>query len=533
MEEYLERVKRAKAGEIVTIVKTLSTPINATEFFCKLSDYGRKKYSLFFESADIVPKYGELSLGSASPCLKVSGKGPSFEIQSLNQVGFSFLKAIKKDLSFCDKLVHKKNTLYGTLSPKRKNVSEDERLRLKTHLDILRVIAGKFKPTSKPFIPYCGLFGAIGYDFIDQFEDLPKNEHDILQAPDYEMYYLNNLFITDHKKGETSIIVNILITEGSREQLYQNALRTIQLYEKTLEKKLAKPKPFKEKKQEIATSTSKAEFENTVATLKNHILRGDIFQVVPSRTVIADYNAEPISIYEHLKKINPSPYMFYVAMDQGILLGASPEMAIRVQGEEKKTVEIRPIAGTKPRGIIGGTVNEDLDSRYETELKIDRKELAEHTMLIDLARNDVAKVSETGTRYCNEPFVVEKYSHVQHLVSNVKGILKEGFDALHAYLATMNMGTLTGCPKVEAMKLLRIHEKERRGFYGGSVGYITPSGDLDAAIIIRSMFLKGGKAHIRSGAGIVFDSMPEQEFFETEKKAKACLVAIKNAGGFK
>ena len=178
-------------------------------------------------------------------------------------------------------------------------------------------------------------------------------------------------------------------------------------------------------------------------------------------------------------------------------------------------------------------MNEDLDSRYETELKIDKKELAEHTMLIDLARNDVAKVSETGTRYCNEPFVVEKYSHVQHLVSNVKGILKDGYDALHAYLATMNMGTLTGCPKVEAMKLLRIHEKERRGFYGGSVGYITPSGDLDTAIIIRSMFLKGGKAHIRAGAGIVFDSLPEQEFFETEKKAKACLVAIKNAGGLK
>ena len=344
MEEYLERIKKAKVGEIVTIVKTLSIPINATEFFCKLSDNGKKKYSLFFESADIVPKYGELSLGSASPCLKVSGTGPNFEIQALNQIGFGFLKAIKKDLSFCDKLVHKKNILYGTLSPKRKNVSEDERLRLKTHIDILRTIAGKFKPTAKPFIPYCGLFGAIAYDFIDQFEDLPRNERDSLGTPDYEMYYLNSLFITDHKKGTTSFIVNVLVTEGNREQLFQNAVRTIQMYEKTLEKKPAKEKPFKEKKQETAADTSKAEFESTVATLKNHILRGDIFQVVPSRSIIADYNAEPISIYEHLKKINPSPYMFYIAMEQGILLGASPEMAIRVQGDGPKIVEIRPIA---------------------------------------------------------------------------------------------------------------------------------------------------------------------------------------------
>ena len=154
-------------------------------------------------------------------------------------------------------------------------------------------------------------------------------------------------------------------------------------------------------------------------------------------------------------------------------------------------------------------------------------------MLIDLARNDVAKISETGTRYCNEPFVVEKYSHVQHLVSNVRGILKKDLDALHAYLATMNMGTLTGAPKVEAMKLIRNHEKNKRGFYGGAVGYITPNGDMDTTIIIRSMFLKNNKAYIRAGAGIVYDSIPENEFSETEKKARACLKAIKLAGGLK
>ncbi|HZX45411.1 MAG TPA: chorismate-binding protein, partial [Candidatus Nanoarchaeia archaeon] len=232
-----------------------------------------------------------------------------------------------------------------------------------------------------------------------------------------------------------------------------------------------------------------------------------------------------------LRKLNPSPYMFYINQSDGILLGASPEMSLRVQGEKEKTIEIRPIAGTKPRGIVNEKIDPDLDSRYEAELKIDQKELAEHTMLIDLARNDVAKVSQTGTRFCNEPYVVEKYSHVQHLVSNVSGTLKKDLDALHAYLATMNMGTLTGAPKIEAMKLIRKYEKTRRGFYGGAVGYITPAGDMDTTIVIRSMFLKNNKAYIRAGAGIVYDSIPASEFAETEKKAKACLKAIEIAGG--
>ena len=171
-------------------------------------------------------------------------------------------------------------------------------------------------------------------------------------------------------------------------------------------------------------------------------------------------------------------------------------------------------------------------SRFESELKLDKKELAEHTMLIDLARNDVARISKPGTRYVDEPFIVEKYSHVQHLVSNVRGILKDDLDALHAYLASMNMGTLTGAPKVEAMKLLRKYEKNKRGFYGGSVGYITPSKDFDSCITIRSIQIKDSIAYVRAGAGIVFDSIPEKEFEETEKKARACIKAIEKAGDY-
>ena len=533
MEDHLEKIKKAKLGEIIPVFKVIEAPMNSVEFFAKLSDYGRKKNSILLESADIVPKYGELSLGSANPCLKVTGYKEDFEIKALNNLGKKILKLIKSDLSFCDKISYKQDCIKGKLMPKRKNVSEDQRLKLKTHIDIIRAITFKFRPTGKPIIPYCGLFGAISYDFIDQFEDLPKNSQDLLQNPDYELYFLDNLFLTDHKKGKTYLISNALITDNNRNEIYKNCIKTINNYELVLKKKLPKPKKFKPKKQALETDTSKNEFEGIVEIMKSHILRGDIFQVVPSRTIIADYNAEPLDIYQKLRNLNPSPYMFYINQTSGILLGASPEMSLRVEGDKEKMVEIRPIAGTKPRGLVNDEVDADLDSRYETELKIDEKELAEHTMLIDLARNDVAKISKTGTRYCNEPFVVEKYSHVQHLVSNVRGILREDLDALHAYLATMNMGTLTGCPKVEAMKLIRQHEKNKRGFYGGAIGYITPSGDMDATIVIRSMFLKGNKAYVRAGAGIVYDSIPKNEVLETEKKAKACLNAIKLAGGLK
>lgn len=531
MEKFKEKIKKAKIGEIVPVYKELNTIVDPIEYFAKLSNYGRKKDCLLLESADIIAKYGEKSLGTADPCLKLTGFQEDFELKALNTQGQNIIKFLKKDFNYCDKVVYRNDSIKGTLKPKRKTVNEEERLKLKTHVDIIRTVAFKFKPTEKPFIPYCGLFGSISYDFIDQFEDLPENKEDLLKDPDYELYFVDNLFLMDHKKKKTYLIANALITNENREHIYNKAMSKIKSYEKALKEKLPKPKKFKKIKQLIESDTSKEEFINIVKKLKNNIVAGDIFQVVLSRTIITNYNAEPLDIYSELRTLNPSPYMFYINNENGSFLGASPEMFLRVEGDKEKIVEIRPIAGTKPRGIINGNIDPDLDARYETELKIDEKELAEHTMLIDLARNDIARISKPGTRYCNEPFVVEKYSHVQHLVSNVQGILKDNLDALHAYLASMNMGTLTGAPKVEAMKLIRVVEKTKRGFYGGSVGYITPSKDFDSCIVIRSMRLKNKKAYIRAGAGIVYDSIPEKEYDETDKKAKACLKAISLAGG--
>jgi len=266
-----------------------------------------------------------------------------------------------------------------------------------------------------------------------------------------------------------------------------------------------------------------------VQIAKKHILDGDIFQVVLSRTKIEPCPSEPLDVYNRLRALNPSPYMFYLNTPNTTLIGSSPELNLRVSGTEQRSVEIRPIAGTKPRGRVDGKVDADTDFRYEAELKIDRKELAEHIMLVDLARNDIARVAEPGSRVVTELLTVEKYASVQHLVSNVKGTLANGLDALSAYLATMNMGTLTGAPKIEAMKIIRQLERTKRGYYGGAVMYLTVDGQFDSCITIRSLQVKNHTAYIRVGAGIVHDSVPKTEFEETEHKGNSCLRAIQEA----
>ena len=522
-------LKNADVGTIVPIVETLPYALDPVEFFSKLTDYGRKKNSILLESADIITKYGERNLGSADPCLIVKGKDEDFEITALNGLGKKFIALLKGDFDFCDKISYKKDKIVGKLKPKRSLVSEEERLKLPNQMDIIRKIAFKFKPTAKPFTPYCGLFGSVSYDFVDQFEELPKSKKDIVKDPDYILYFLDNLFLIDHKAKKTYFVANALMTDKNKDEIYMECASKIEHYKNMMDNKIdLKNNKNKNNNIKIKTDTGKKEFMGMVRKIKEHIKAGDVYQAVISRTITANISKEPLDIYEKLRELNPSPYMFYINDTDGILLGSSPEMSLRVEGDGKKIVEIRPIAGTKPRGFIHNKIDADLDSRYETELKIDKKEVSEHTMLVDLARNDVAKISVAGTRYVDEPFVVEKYSHVQHLVSNVRGILKPGLDALHAYMATMNMGTLTGAPKVEAMKLLRKYEKTKRGFYGGAVVYITPNNDLDSTIIIRSVRIKNNRAYVRAGAGIVYDSDPESEFIETENKAMACLKAIES-----
>ena len=266
-------------------------------------------------------------------------------------------------------------------------------------------------------------------------------------------------------------------------------------------------------------------FLASVGKFLNHIERGDIFQGVLSRGLEMESGVDPLAVYRVLRTQNPSPYMFHVDLGDGVLLGASPETCVKV---EDRRLEIRPIAGTAPRGFSDdGTIDEELDSRLAIGLLLDSKEQAEHAMLVDLARNDVARVAIPGSRRVRDPFTIEKYSHVQHLVSGVSGELRPELDALHAYRASANMGTLTGAPKLRAMELIRETEPFARGYYGGAVGYLLQDGTFDSCIVIRSLrYRPPGIYSTRAGAGIVADSVPARELEETAHKARACRQAV-------
>ena len=530
MQGFLEQIKKAKIGTIIPLTKVIENPINPVEFFTKISNYGRKKHSLLFESAEIKEKYGELSLGTASPCLKIAGFKENFEIIALNPLGRQFLKFIKKDFGFCDNVKYTRDKITGKLTPKRSIVSEAQRLKLKNHSDIIRQIAFKFKPLAYSEIPYTGLFGSINFDFIDQYEDLPKKE---TEYPSYELYFLDNLFITNHKENKTYIIANALVMDKKREETYKQCLSAIKFYEKALASKIPKIKKPKLKKQLIETDTQKKDYESLINEIKKQITQGYIFQAHPSRTIISSYNSEPLDIYAELKKIDSSPYMFFINNSKGVLIGASNHMFLKIKGENEKIAETIAISGAKPRGILNNSIDQELDSKYEAELRLDKGLLTQHAMLLDQARNDLAKISKPATRAIEKSFMIEKFSNHQCLVSALKGILKEELDALHAYIAVMNPASFSGIPKIEAIKILRENELSKRDFYGGIVCYMTPNRNFNSSVIATSMFLANGKAQIKTGTNIVYDSISKNKFDETENNAKVYLDAINKAGGLK
>ena len=525
-------MKQLKPGCVLPIYKKLEFKGNVNNYFKYLTENGKRKHSFLLESADIIPRYGESSIGCNNPALYITGKDDDFSIIALNSLGIRLIKHIAEKLDYCQELEVSKDKIKGKLKPVKKNNDEYERLKSINHTQILRDICFCFKPTMKPFSAYGGLFGAFAYDFIDQFEELPKNKEDLYNDPDYYFVLADNLFYINHQTDELFIVANAYIDETeSIKVTYEECLKKIENLENAYNESLKIDiHPTNERNNtdnnNIETDCNKTDYMEIVKACQEKIKEGYVFQIVPSRTTYKKVDQDPFTIYQKLKEVNPSPYMFYFSIDDGYIIGASPEMAIKVSEDPKsdlKLVETRPIAGTKPRGFINGKYSKELDSRYETELRTDFKELAEHSMLIDLSRNDIAKISIAGSRHVSEPFIVEKYSHVQHLVSTVSGYLNPDLDAFHAYIASMNQGTLTGAPKVSAMSILRDFEKHRRGFYGGAVCYFTHHGELDSTIIIRTIRLKDNIAYVRAGAGIVLDSNPESEFLETKKKSAACL----------
>ena len=530
MNDYKQIIKNARPGQIVPIVKQIDID-DPVDFFARISDYGRLENSCWFETTDHLKDDSAQSFGTAKPALYLTGQGNDFTIKALSPTGkrmIAYLVSDKDRFKFCETPPDvTEDTITGQIKPSDGTVDEQTRLKSTNQMDVLRAVAFSFELANKPFRVTCGLLGALSYDFIDQFEKLPKNEQDLLGNPDYELYFADNIFLVDHSNGQGYVVVNCIITDDNADQAIQEAQSCFDYYSNMSRFEAPRPDIYSGPLPVSSTDTDQATFEAMVETAKKHIIDGDIFQVVLSRTKMEPCPDEPLNVYKRLRELNPSPYMFYIKTPNTVLLGSSPELNLRVSGEENQVVEIRPIAGTKPRGKIGNQIDWDTDFRYEAELKIDRKELAEHMMLVDLARNDIARVSTPGSRVVTELLTVVKYESVMHLVSNVKGTLNDKLDALSAYLATMNMGTLSGAPKIEAMKIIRQLEKNKRGYYGGAVMYLTVDGQFDSCITIRSLQVKDHIAYIRVGAGIVHDSVPKTEFEETDHKSGSCMRAIR------
>lgn len=373
-----------------------------------------------------------------------------------------------------------------------------------------------------------GLFGYLGYDMIRLVEHLPNVKPDPIGVPDAVLIRPTVIAVLDGVKGEVTVCSPAWTSSGlSARAAYAQAAERVMDAVRDLERSapgetraLGNAAPVGP----LVSNFTQEGYKAAVEKAKEYIRAGDIFQVVPSQRWTADFSLPPFALYRSLRRTNPSPFLTFFNFGRFQIVGASPEILVRLRGGE---VTIRPIAGTRPRGRTP-----EEDKALEADLLADKKELAEHLMLLDLGRNDVGRVAKVGTVHPTEKFVIERYSHVMHIVSNVVGEIREDQDALSALLAGLPAGTVSGAPKVRAMEIIDELEPEKRGIYGGGVGYFAANGEMDFCIALRTAVVKDGKLYIQAGGGVVYDSDPEAEFQETVNKSKALKAAAEEAGLF-
>jgi anthranilate synthase component 1 len=373
-----------------------------------------------------------------------------------------------------------------------------------------------------------GAVGYLSYDVARLVERLPRRVPDDLNVPDVLFGVYDTVLAFDHLRQRIQIVANIFTGDGAvpggargLAERYRRARRRIEAIERLLRRPLPGARGRRGRRGRWSASISETGYKESVRRAKAYIRAGDIFQVVLSQRFERRAAATPFAVYRALRRINPSPYMYFLDFGEVALAGASPEMLVRVEGDRLRT---RPIAGTRPRGR-----DEAEDARLEQELRSDPKEIAEHVMLVDLGRNDLGRVSRPGSVEVGRFLTVERYSHVMHLVSEVGGRLRPGCDAFDALVSCFPAGTVSGAPKVRAMEIIEELETTRRGPYAGAVAYVDFSGTLDSCITIRTTVMTGGRAHVQAGAGIVADSVPEREHRECVNKAGALIEAIEQA----
>lgn len=396
-------------------------------------------------------------------------------------------------------------------------------------LDALRALEAESALALPDGIPpmAAGLFGYMGYDMVRQVEHLPHVNPDPIDTPDAIMIRPTIVAIFDLIAQEIILATPVRPNSHSAKDAYSAACARID----SVVNDMAMAVQDGHVREDIAqepiipiAGQNPADFKARVAKAKDYILAGDVFQVVIGQRFSAQLPYSPLALYRALRRMNPSPFLYFLNFKDHAIVGSSPEILVRLRDD---TVTIRPIAGTRPRGKT-----EAEDKALEAELLADTKECAEHLMLLDLGRNDTGRVSQAGSVKVTESFTIERYSHVMHIVSNVEGKIDDKYDALSAMFAGFPAGTVSGAPKVRAMEIIDELETEKRGIYGGAVGYISCEGDLDTAIVLRTAIVKDGVMHVRAGAGIVLDSDPQSEYEETQHKAQALFSAASAAAQF-
>lgn len=477
--------KLAKKGNLIPVYRELladfETPVSA---FCKIdtSDYG-----FLLESIEGQEKIGRYTFLGSNPSTVIKTKGRQIEI-------------IK------DKKVKK----YKVENP----------------IDEIKKIFSEYTFVKTKHLPrFCGgLVGYFGYDMVRFIEDLPDISKNTMKLPDSILMLTDTLLIFDHVNRTLKVISNAHIESNNTKKAYEQAIKKIDDIVKNLRKPQQSSKESFgntgkiERRKKFTSNFTKKGFMAAVNKAKRYIINGDIIQVVLSQRFKTNIKTNPFNIYRTLRYVNPSPYMYYLKFKDFKLIGSSPEIMVRLEG---KKVEVRPIAGTRPRGATAAN-----DARLIKDLLKDPKEIAEHIMLVDLGRNDLGRVCEFGSVRVPELMLIEKYSHVSHMVSDCVGLLKKKKDMFDVIKSTFPAGTVSGAPKVRSMEIIEELEKEKRGPYAGSVAYFSFSGNLDSCITIRTIVIKGKTAYIQAGAGIVADSNPRKEYIETLNKCECMKKAI-------
>ena len=504
---------------------------------------------VLLESADITTKASRTTVAVLEASARLTCWGGTVMAEALDAVdgggpgadGLAALARLEEGLAehVTDRAPGRLTLTLPTICDDDPTIEERERLTALSTIEPLRLLARA--EVDHPHLPLEA--GAFAFDYLSTFESLPEVAQGANTCPDYLFYDARIILVVDHPTQEATL-VGASVDAADLERRMEALAAAIDRIEDPADSAdtaanaaadtaVEAPAPACGPDSPVlhaVPTVSDADFEAVVEEMRGYIADGDVYQVVPSRGFTIDC-PDALAAYHVLRHANPSPYMFYVAAPDFELFGASPESAL-LYSVRSGRVAIRPIAGTRPRGLHpDGSVDHERDTRLELELRTDAKEVAEHVMLVDLARNDVARVSRPGTRSVQDLLRVDRYSRVMHLVSEVSGELAEDLDALDAFRASMTMGTLTGAPKLRAAELIRQAEGVRRGSYGGSVGYIRGDGELDTCIVIRSGFVSAGTALVQAGAGVVAASSPAAEAAETVHKARAVLEAVAAAQG--